>query len=174
MQFSVQSYSRSRCLISGAALLAALLAGTALTQAAESAAPGQTAPAASGAPGSAAATPLNDFRSQLGSVKKSLEGVNAQIEGRAREIETLSSPDGARKQVEQLQALVSQTLGLVADNGEIAKLGAKALDYSRNKQDQMRKDTKFTPTERAALQKRWDSNVAEMTKATDELSKAST
>jgi hypothetical protein len=49
----------------------------------------------------------------------------------------------------------------------------KALEYARSKQDQMRKDTKFSATERAALQKRWDRNVAEMVKATDELSKAS-
>jgi len=88
-------------------------------------------------------------------------------------IETLSKPDAARQQVEELQALVSQTLSLVADNGDIAKLGTRALDYSRGKQEQMRKDTKFSATERAALQRRWDRNVSEMTKATDELSKAS-
>jgi hypothetical protein len=127
-----------------------------------------TAPAAT-----APATPLTDFRTQLGEVKKSLAGVNAKIEDRAKSIEALSKPDGARQQIEELQALVSQTLGLVADNGEIAKLGAKALDYSRGKQEQMRKDTKFTATERAALQKRWDTNVTEVTKATDELTKAS-
>jgi len=88
-------------------------------------------------------------------VKKSLEGVNAKIEDRAKAIETLSSPDAARQQVDALQALISQTLGLVADNGAIATLGAKALEYSRGKQDQMRKDTKFSPTERAELQRRW-------------------
>jgi DNA repair exonuclease SbcCD ATPase subunit len=140
-------------------LIAILLAGTSLAY----------ADGASTSP----ATPLNDFRSQLGDVKKSLEGVNAKIEDRAKAIETLSKPDAARQQVEELQALVSQTLSLVADNGDIAKLGVKALEYARSKQDQMRKDTKFSATERAALQKRWDRNVAEMVKATDELSKAS-
>jgi hypothetical protein len=119
------------------------------------------------------ATPLNDFRTQLGEVKKSLEGVNAKIEDRAKAIETLSKPDAARQQVEELQALVAQTLGLVADNGDIAKLGARALEYSRGKQEQMRKDTKFSAAERTALLRRWDQNVAEMVKATDELSKAS-
>jgi N-acetylglucosamine kinase-like BadF-type ATPase len=62
---------------------------------------------------------------------------------------------------------------MVADNGDIAKLGAKALEYARAKQDQMRKDTKFTASERAALQKRWDTNVVEVARATDELTKAS-
>lgn len=37
----------------------------------------------------------------------------------------------------------------------------------------MRNDTKFTPSERQALQKRWDQNVAGMAKATDDLAKAS-
>jgi hypothetical protein len=146
--------------------LLALLAASPVSHAAENAA--SIAP-----PAAAPATPLTDFRTQLGEVKKSLAGVNAKIEDRAKAIETLSRPDAARQQIEELQALVSETLGLVADNGEIARLGAKALDYSRAKQDQMRKDTKFTATERAALQRRWDSNVSEVSKATDELTKAS-
>jgi hypothetical protein len=74
-------------------LIAILLAGTSLAY----------ADGASTSP----ATPLNDFRSQLGDVKKSLEGVNAKIEDRAKAIETLSKPDAARQQVEELQALVS-------------------------------------------------------------------
>lgn len=153
---------RPRNTVAGLTLLASLLAGAGLAHAAD------------GAKTVAPATPLVDFRAQIGEVKKSLEGVNAQIEDRAKAIETLTRPDAARQQVEELEALVSQTLGLVADNGEIATLGAKALEYSRSKQDQMRKDTKFSPAERAELQRRWDRNVAEMAKATDELSKAST
>ena len=125
-------------------------------------------------PNSAApATPLTDFRTQLGEVKKNLAGVNSKIEERAKLIEGITKPDAARTQIDELQALVSQTLGMVADNGEIAKLGAKALEYARAKQDQMRKDTKFTASERAALQKRWDTNVVEVARATDELTKAS-
>lgn len=37
----------------------------------------------------------------------------------------------------------------------------------------MRNDTKFAPSERQAPQKRWDQNVADMVKATDDLAKAS-
>ncbi|MEH2492901.1 hypothetical protein [Bradyrhizobium sp. AZCC 2230] len=148
-----------------AAFLCAAMAATNPGRAAEN---GPSAPASATAP----STPLNDFRSQLGDVRKSLEGVNARIEEKTKTIETLSKPDAAKQQVEELQALISQTLGLVADNGEIAKLGALALGYARSKQEQMRNDTKFTPSERQALQKRWDQNVAEMVKATDELAKA--
>ena len=144
----------------------AMLAGPSVSGAAES-------PPAAASPSVAPATPLTDFRTQLGEVKKSLAGVNAKIEDRAKAIEELSRPDAARQQIEQLQALVSETLGLVADNGEIARLGAKALDYSRAKQEQMRKDTRFTAAERANLQRRWDTNVTEVSKATDELAKAS-
>jgi len=150
--------------------ICAALLGTAML-----AVPGRAAENGLSSPPSATApsTPLNDFRSQLGEVRKSLEGVNARIEEKAKTIESLSRPDAAKQQVEELQALISQTLGLVADNGEIAKLGARALGYARAKQEQMRNDTKFTPSERQALQKRWDQNVAEMVKATDELAKAS-
>lgn len=116
--------------------------------------------------------PTQRFRSQLGDVRKSLEGVGARIEEKAWTIESLSKPDAAKQQVEELQALISQTLGLIADNGEIAKLGALALGYTRSEQEQMRNDIKFTPSERQALQKRWDQNV-EMAKATDDLAKAS-
>lgn len=75
--------------------------------------------------------------------------------------------------IKNCTAPISQTLGLVADDGEIAKLGARARGYARSKQEQMRNDTKFTPSERQALQKHWDRNVAEMAKATDDLAKAS-
>lgn len=150
----------------GAAFLFAAMAATSPAHAAES---GPSAPVSATAP----STPLNDFRSQLGDVRKSLEGVNARIEEKAKTIESLSKPDAAKQQVEELQALIAQTLALVADNGQIAKLGASALGYARSKQEQMRNDTKFTPSERQALQKRWDQNVAEMVKATDELAKAS-
>lgn len=149
-----------------AALLCTAVVATTPVRAAEN---GPSSPASATAP----STPLNDFRSQLGDVRKSLEGVNARIEEKARTIESLSKPDAAKQQVEELQALISQTLGLVADNGEIAKLGARALGYARSKQEQMRNDTKFTPSERQALQKRWDQNVADMVKATDDLAKAS-
>jgi hypothetical protein len=162
MHFQGHHYAQSRNRIAALTLFASLLAGTSLAHAAES------------APVPAPATPRADFRTQIGDVKKSLEGVNAKIEDRAKAIETITKPDAARQQVDELQALISQTLGLVADNGGIAQLGAKALEYSRNKQDQMRKDTKFSPAERAELQRRWDRNVSEMMKATDELSKAST
>lgn len=149
-----------------AALACTAMVATTPVRAAEN---GSSSPASATAP----STPLNDFRSQLSDVRKSLEGVNARIEEKAKTIESLSKPDAAKQQVEELQALISQTLGLVADNGEIAKLGARALGYARSKQEQMRNDTKFTPSERQALQKRWDQNVADMLKATDDLAKAS-
>ena len=84
------------------------------------------------------------------------EGVNARIEEKVKTIESLSTPDAARQQVEALQALIYQALSLVADNGKIAKLGARALGYARSKQEQMRNNANFTPSERQSLQKHWD------------------
>ncbi|MGY3346659.1 MULTISPECIES: hypothetical protein [unclassified Bradyrhizobium] len=74
---------------------------------------------------------MSDFRSQLGDVRKSLEGVNARIEEKAKTIKSLSKPAAAKQQVKEFQALISQPLGLVPDNGQIAKLGARALGYAR-------------------------------------------
>src|SRR5262249_17393322 len=75
-------------------------------------------------------TPLTEFKSQFKDVRKNLETAHGKIQNGAKAIESLSDPQSARKQVEELQALVSETLGLVSDNGDFAQLGAKALDYS--------------------------------------------
>jgi hypothetical protein len=118
-------------------------------------------------------SPLTDFRNQVRAVREGLLALNKRIEQSAKEIETLSTPAAARKQMDELQGLLAQTLGLVADNGEIATLGAKALAYSHSKLEQMRKDTKFDPQDRATLQQIWERNTEEMERAVNELTAAS-
>jgi hypothetical protein len=118
-------------------------------------------------------TPLTDFRKQVGTVRDGLLTLNKRIEQSAKEIETLSTPVAARKQMDELQVLLAQTLGMVADNGEIATLGDKALAYSRSKLEQMHKDTKFDPQDRATLQQIWQRNTEEMERAVNELAAAS-
>src|SRR5688500_8879176 len=78
-------------------------------------------------------TPLTEFKSQFNEVRKNLEAANGKIQNGAKAIEKLSDPQSARRQVEELQALVSEALSLVSDNGDFASLGAKALAYSRSK-----------------------------------------
>ena len=117
---SQEDRRKPRSRIFAAALVATLLAGTGLVYAADGA--NSAAPTATAA---APATPLVDFRTQLGEVKKSLEGVNTKIAERAKAIETLTKPDAAHQQVEELQALIAQTLSLVADNGDIGNQGVQ-------------------------------------------------
>jgi hypothetical protein len=117
-------------------------------------------------------TPLTEFKSQFKEVRKNLEAANGKIQSSANAIEKLSSPQAARKQVEELQAMVSETLGLVSDNGDFASLGAKALSYSRSKLEQMRKETRFDDKERKALEQRWERITADTEKAVTDLTTA--
>ncbi len=125
----------------------------------------------------AAPNPIDDFKKQTDDVKKSLQSVLAKIDESAKAIESLSQPEAASKQIEELQALIAQALDVVADNGEVAKLGAKALQYANAKQKQFETDTKFAPADRAMLLREWrrireetESAVADLGKARDEFS----
>jgi hypothetical protein len=117
-------------------------------------------------------TPLTEFKSQFNEVRKNLEAANGKIQNGAKAIEKLSDPQSARKQVEELQALVSEALSLVSDNGDFATLGAKALAYSRAKLEQMRKETRFDDKDRKALEQRWEKISAETEKAVSDLNQA--
>jgi hypothetical protein len=117
-------------------------------------------------------TPLTEFKSQFGQVRKNLEATQGKIQDGAKAIEKLSDPASARRQVDELQALVSEALGLVSDNGDFAQLGAKALSYSRGKLEQMRKDQRFDEKERKALEQRWEKITADTDKAVADLSAA--
>lgn len=117
-------------------------------------------------------TPLTQFKSQFKEVRKNLETANGKIQNSATAIEKLSNPQNARKQVEELQALVSEALGLVSDNGDFATLGAKALTYSRAKLEQMRKETRFDDKDRKALEQRWDKITVDTEKAVSDLATA--
>jgi chromosome segregation ATPase len=117
-------------------------------------------------------TPLTEFKSQFNEVRKNLEAANGRIQNGARAIEKLSDPQSARKQVEELQAMVSEALSIVSDNGDFASLGAKALAYSRSKLEQMRKETRFDDKERKALEQRWEKITTETEKAVSDLNQA--
>ena len=124
---------------------------------------------ASGAP-----NPIGDFNKQLADVKKSVEDVNTEIDGSAKEIETLSKPDAAVAEIAKLQAIVAAGLAAVADNGDAAKLGVRALAFARDKQRQFETDTKFKPEEREMLLREWRRIAEETDKATRDLSAART
>jgi DNA repair exonuclease SbcCD ATPase subunit len=113
--------------------------------------------------------PNDDFVKEFSNLKKQLQELGKKIKQSAAEIETLTSPDAARKEIGTLQALIADTLGLVSDNAE---LGEKVIDFARKKQKQFEQDKKFSPEERAYLQKEWKRVGAETEAAIGELTKA--
>ena len=117
-------------------------------------------------------SPVDDFNKSIAEVKASLQQLTGRIEQSTRDIERLTAPDDARKQIAELQGLIAHTLGEVADNGDVARLGQKVIDYARAKQAQFEADTKFKPEERAFLQKEWKRIGDEARRATDDLANA--
>ena len=119
-----------------------------------------------------ALNPLDDFNRQLGEVKKNFEALSGKIEQSTREIEKLTTTEAARKDIATLQGLIADTLGAVSDNGEVARLGQKTLDFARAKQRQFEADTKYSPEERQFLLNEWKRIGAETERATADLANA--
>ena len=117
-------------------------------------------------------SPVDDFNRQMEAVKQNFSALGAKIEQSTREIETLTSPEAAKKQIDEIQALIADTLGAVSDNGDIAKLGQKTLDYARSKQKQFEADAKFTPEERQFLLNEWRRIASDTERAVGDLSNA--
>ncbi|MCC2099132.1 MAG: hypothetical protein KDJ29_19740 [Hyphomicrobiales bacterium] len=118
------------------------------------------------------ANPGDDFVKQFSDLKKQLQELGKKIKQSASEIETLTSPEAARKEIGTLQALIADTLGLVTNNGDVAKLGEKVIEFARKKQKQFAEDKKFSPEEREYLKKEWQRVGAQTETAIAELSKA--
>jgi archaellum component FlaC len=117
-------------------------------------------------------SPIEEFNTQVGKVKSSLEALNKRIEQSVKEIETLSKPEEARNQVDGLRAIVAEALGLVSDNGEVATFGVKALAFARTKQKELQADTKFAAADRDYLLGEWQRIIAETERATSDLAGA--
>lgn len=116
------------------------------------------------APAPPLTNPGDDFKKQFNDLKKQLEMLGGQIKKGAGEIEALTSPDAARKEISTLQKLIAKTLGLVADNGDVAVLGRKVTEFAAKKEKQFEASGKFTPEERQYLRNEWK-KVGQETKA---------
>jgi DNA repair exonuclease SbcCD ATPase subunit len=119
-----------------------------------------------------AVAPVEEFSRQLDELKKSFVELNKRIEESAKAIDGATDPQASRKEIEELRGLVGSLLGAVADNGDVAQLGAKALDHARAKQKSLAADTRFTPEQRAFLLHQWDRIARETEAATAELDAA--
>jgi DNA repair exonuclease SbcCD ATPase subunit len=119
-----------------------------------------------------ALTPVEEFSRQLDELKKSFVDLNKRIEESAKTIDRATDPQASRKEIAELRELVGSLLGAVADNGDVAQLGAKALDHARAKQKSLAVDTRYSAEQRAFLLRQWDRIARETEAATAELDNA--
>lgn len=116
--------------------------------------------------------PVDDFEGSVAEVKGSLEALSGRIEDSSKTIETLSTSAAARVELEKLQGVVADALGMVADDSRVATLGQKVIDFARAKQAQLESETKFTKEEREFLLGEWRRIAADAVAANDKLQNA--
>src|SRR5215467_6984530 len=116
-----------------------------------------------------AMTPVEEFSRQLDAFKKTIPELNKKIEDSAAQVDRWTDVDKARREIEDLRAIVGTALGAVSDNGAISELGNKALAHARNKLRTLEADTRFKPEEKQFLVDQWRRLKEETERATDEL-----
>jgi DNA repair exonuclease SbcCD ATPase subunit len=113
------------------------------------------APASAQVDGKVGSTADSEFSQQLGELKKSFADVGRTIDESAKSIDTVQNPEQGRKSIEELRDQVSTLLNAVADNGEISRLGAKALSVADEKLKSLDREARFKPEEKQYLVNRW-------------------
>ena len=96
-----------------------------------------------------------EFSQQLDALKKSFGEVGRHIDESAKSIDAIKSPEQGRKSIEELREHVGRLLNAVADNGEISRLGAKALSQAEEKLRTLDREARFKPEEKQYLVNRW-------------------
>ena len=119
-----------------------------------------------------AVTPVEQFSKQLDAFKKSIPELNKKIEDSAASVDRWTDVDKARKEIEELRAIVGAALGAVSDNGAVSTLGAQALSHARAKLRALEQDTRFKPEEKQFLIEQWRRLREETERATEELGNA--
>jgi chromosome segregation ATPase len=126
----------------------------------------------SGTPAPDAITPVEEFSRQLDQFKKDIPNLNKRIEESTSAVDRWTNIDRARKEIEELRAMVGNALGAVSDNGTVAQLGAKALAHARDKLAALERDQRFKPEERQFLTEQWRKLRIDTERATEELAAA--
>jgi DNA repair exonuclease SbcCD ATPase subunit len=119
-----------------------------------------------------ALTPVEEFSKQLEAFKKSIPDLNKKIEDSASSVDRWTDVGKARKEIEELRAIVGAALGAVADNGAVSTLGTQALNHARTKLRALEQDTRFKPEEKQFLVDQWRRLREETERATEELGAA--
>ena len=161
--FAVGRSPRLARLTAAVGLLVVTTAGLALAD------PSQPA---SGGGRTDAVAPVEEFSRQLDELKKTFADLNKRIESSAKTIDNATDPVASRKELDDLRAIVSALLGSVADNGEVAQLGAKALEHARAKEKSLREGARFTQEQRDFLLRQWEKLARDTQTATAELDSA--
>jgi len=144
----------------GVALIAAVLAVPA-------------ARAQSGPSGDADAfAPVEEYARKVEEFTKNAPNLQKKIEEGTKAIDAQADAAKARGELEQLRGVVADLLGRVSDNGELSRLGAKALDNARNKLKALEADTRFKPEERQLLVDQWRELIRQTARAAEDLDKA--
>jgi DNA repair exonuclease SbcCD ATPase subunit len=119
-----------------------------------------------------ALTPVEEFARQLDAFKKTIPQLNKKIEESAASVDRWTDVDKARKEIDDLRAIVGAALGAVSDNGPVSQLGARALGHAREKLRLLEQETRFKPEEKAFLLETWRKLRDETESATEELGAA--
>jgi chromosome segregation ATPase len=119
-----------------------------------------------------ALTPVEEFSRQLDELKRTFADLSKRIESSAKAIDGATDPVASRKEIEELRGVVGALLGAVADNGEVARLGAKALEHARAKEKSLREETRYTREQREFLLRQWEKLARDTETATSELDDA--
>ena len=116
-----------------------------------------------------AVTPVEEFSKQLDAFKKSIPELNKKIEDSAVAADRWTDVNKARKEIEELRAIVGAALGAVSDNGAVSQLGTQALGHARAKLRALEQETRFKPEEKQFLLEQWRKLREETERATEEL-----
>jgi chromosome segregation ATPase len=119
-----------------------------------------------------AITPVEEFSKQIEQLKRTFTDLNQKIDESTKSIDRSTDVDRARKEIEGLRSVVSTLLGAVADNGEVAQIGAKAHERAQQKLKALEQDTRFKANEKDFLVDQWRKLNDETEQAITELSGA--
>ena len=117
-------------------------------------------------------TPVEEFSRQLDEFKRTIPELNKKMEESATAVDRWTDVDKARKEIEELRALVGAALGAVSDNGVVSQLGTKALNHAREKMRAIEQETRFKPDEKQFLLEQWRKLRDETENASNELGTA--
>jgi hypothetical protein len=116
--------------------------------------------------------PIDDFAREFKVLRDSLADLPKKIEDGNRLVEANADPATAQKQLDALRAIVAQVLGLVADNGTVAKLGQTAVAAARRKLYDHRQGNRFTQEQKDYLVQEWQRLTKETESAVADLDAA--